>query len=175
MAGCELPVVINSGSGNQGITVSVPVVKYAEYLGVSDEKLYRALILSNLVAIHIKRGIGKLSAFCGVVGAACGAGAGISFLYDDSFDVISNGVINTLGNVSGIVCDGAKASCAAKIASALDASIMARELAIDGSRFQDGEGLVEESAEETIENIWRLGKEGMKNTDTEILNMMISN
>ncbi len=175
MAGCELPVVINSGSGNQGITVSVPVVKYAEYLGVSDEKLYRALILSNLVAIHIKRGIGKLSAFCGVVGAACGAGAGIGFLYDDSFDVISNSVINTLGNVSGIVCDGAKASCAAKIASALDASIMARELAIDGSRFQDGEGLVEESAEETIENIWRLGKEGMKNTDTEILNMMISN
>lgn len=175
MAGCELPVVINSGSGNQGITVSVPVVKYAEYLDVSNEKLYRALILSNLVAIHIKRGIGKLSAFCGVVGAACGAGAGIGFLYDDSFDVISNSVINTLGNVSGIVCDGAKASCAAKIASALDASIMARELAIDGSRFQDGEGLVEESAEETIENIWRLGKEGMKNTDTEILNMMISN
>ena len=175
MAGCELPVVINSGSGNQGITVSVPVVAYAEHLSVSREKLYRALILSNLVAIYIKMGIGKLSAYCGVVGAACGAGAGIGFLHDDSFAVISKTISNTLGNVSGIICDGAKASCAAKIASSLDAAIMARNLAVEGNVFQDGEGIVKADAEDTIKNIWKLGKDGMKETDIEILNMMLSN
>lgn len=174
MAGCELPVVINSGSGNQGITVSVPVIAYAKHLGSSDDELYRALVLSNLVAIHIKRGIGKLSAYCGVVGAACGAGVGISFLHGDSYDVISEIVTNTLGNVSGIICDGAKSSCAAKIASSLDAAILARNMAIAGNSFQDGEGIVKEDADETIKNIWRLGKDGMKETDIEILNMMIS-
>lgn len=175
MAGCEMPVVINSGSGNQGITVSVPVIEYAEYLSVSKEKLYRALILSNLVAIYIKMGIGKLSAYCGVVGAACGAGAGIGFLHDDSFEIISETISNTLGNVSGIICDGAKSSCAAKIASSLDAAIMARNLAIDGNVFQDGEGIIRGDTEDTIKNIWKLGKDGMKETDIEILNMMIYN
>lgn len=173
MAGCELPVVINSGSGNQGITVSVPVIEYAKELKSNEEELYRALVLSNLVAILIKRGIGKLSAYCGVVGAACGAGAGIGYLHGDSYETISWSVTNTLGNVSGIICDGAKASCAAKIASSLDAAIMGRNMALDGEHFMAGEGIIEEDANDTISNIWRLGKEGMKETDIEILKMMI--
>ena len=173
MSGCELPVVINSGSGNQGITVSVPVIKYANQEGITGEKLYRALVFSNLVAIYIKKGIGKLSAYCGVVGAACGAGAGIGFLSDDEYPVIEKTIINTLGNVSGIVCDGAKSSCAAKIATAVDAALLGRKMAEKGSCFQAGEGLTGESADDTIKNIWCLGKEGMKQTDIEILKMMI--
>ena len=174
MAGCEMPVVINSGSGNQGITVTVPVLMYAKHLNSTQEELYRALVLSNLVAIYIKKGIGKLSAYCGVVGASCGAGAGISFLYHDSYDTISKVITNTLGNVSGIICDGAKASCAAKIASSLDAMLLARKMAIHGNSFQPNEGIIKEDVEDTIKNVWRLGKDGMKETDIEILNMMIS-
>lgn len=174
MSGCTMPVIINSGSGNQGITVSVPVIVYAKYLGSSDEKLYRALVLSNLIAIYQKKRIGKLSAYCGAVSAACGCGAGISYLHDAPFDVITKTITNVLGNVSGIVCDGAKPSCAAKIASSVDAAIMAHYMAMDGSTFSSGEGLVKSDIEETIKSICKMGRDGMKSTDVEILNIMIS-
>ncbi len=173
MSGSVLPVVINSGSGNQGLTVSLPVIVYAEDLKVSKEKLYRALALSNLIAIHIKTEIGKLSAFCGAVSAACGSGAAIAYLNDASFDVISKTIINTLGNTSGIVCDGAKPSCAAKIASSVDAAIMAYHMAKAGNIFHEGEGLIKEDVEETVKSICRMAKEGMKETDVEILKIMI--
>ncbi len=174
MSGCTMPVIINSGSGNQGITVSLPVIVYAKYLNVSDEKLYRALVLSNLIAIYQKKGIGKLSAYCGAVSAACGCAAGISFLHDAPFDVITKTITNVLGNVSGIVCDGAKPSCAAKIASSVDAAIMAHYMAMDGRTFNPGEGLVKGDVEETIKGICKMGKDGMKGTDIEILNIMIN-
>lgn len=173
MSGCQMPVVINSGSGNQGITVSVPVIVYAKYLDVEDEKMYRALLLSNLLAIHLKAGIGKLSAYCGAVSAACGCGAAISYLYGAPYEVIANTVTNILANVSGIVCDGAKPSCAAKIASSVDAAILGHSMAMDGMTFGDGEGIVKKDIEGTIHSIWRLGREGMKDTDVEILNIMI--
>ena len=173
MAGCELPVVINSGSGNQGMTASLPVHIYAEHLGAGRERECRALALSNLVAICQKRQLGKLSAYCGAVSAAAGAGAGIAYLHGADREVISNTIINTLGNVSGIVCDGAKASCAAKIASSVDAAILGYEMARDGHRFQDGEGLVALDAEQTIRNFGRMGSVGMHSTDTEILKIMI--
>ena len=172
MSGCSLPVVINSGSGNQGITVSVPVIEYAKELNVPDDMLYRALILSNLVSIHIKSKIGKLSAFCGAVSAAAGCGAGIEYLHGGGYDEIAKTIKNTLANVSGIVCDGAKPSCAAKIASAVDAAIMAHDLTARGHVFGAGEGLIEEDLERTLENIGRLGKIGMRGTDEEILTMM---
>jgi len=173
MSGCIMPVIINSGSGNQGITVSIPVIVYAKYLGVSDEKLYRALVLSNLISIYQKKGIGKLSAYCGAVSAACGCAAGISYLHDAPFEVITKTITNVLGNVSGIVCDGAKPSCAAKIASSVDAAIMAHYMAMDGRTFNPGEGLIKGNIEETIKSICRVGKDGMKGTDIEILNIMI--
>lgn len=173
MSGCEMPVVINSGSGNQGITVSVPVIVYAKHLSVSDEMLCRALVISNLLAIHLKTGIGKLSAYCGAVSAACGCGAAISYLYGAPYEIIANTLTNILANVSGIVCDGAKPSCAAKIASSVDAAILGHSMAMDGMTFGEGEGLVKKDIEETIHSIWRLGKEGMKDTDVEILNIMI--
>lgn len=175
MGGCTLPVIINSGSGNQGMTVSLPVIKYAECLDVSKEKLTRALVLSNLLALYQKRGIGKLSAYCGAVSAACGAGAGISYLYDLPLNVIKMTIKNALGNVSGIVCDGAKSSCAAKIASSVDAAIMAHEMAMDGQVYSGGEGLNLDDVDKTIENISHLAKEGMKETDISILEMMIGN
>ncbi len=173
MSGCTLPVVINSGSGNQGITVSLPIVKYAEYLGCDKERLYRALVLSNLTAIHQKKGIGRLSAYCGVVSAAAGSGAGIAYLHGESLDVISRTVVNTLANVSGIVCDGAKPSCAAKIASAVDAAIMGFMMAQKGRGFNAGEGIVKENAEKTIQSVTRVGRDGMRQTDIEILNIMV--
>ena len=173
MGGCVLPVVINSGSGNQGMTVSLPVITYAKELGVSQETLYRALVLSNLTAIYIKSGIGKLSAFCGAVGAGCAAGAAITWLRGGDYDAVCRTIINTLANTSGIVCDGAKASCAAKIASAVDAALFAGDLALAGKAFGDGEGLVAEDADATVRNIMRLGRDGMKETDIEILHMMI--
>jgi len=173
MSGCSLPVVINSGSGNQGMTASLPVIEYAREMGASRETLYRALVLSNLTAIHQKTLIGKLSAYCGAVSAACGSGAGITFLRGGDYDRICDTITNTLANVGGIVCDGAKPSCAAKIASAVDAAIMAQDMAFDGKVFGPGEGLVTEDVEGTISNIGRMGKVGMKGTDVEILNMMI--
>ncbi|MFU0784582.1 serine dehydratase subunit alpha family protein [Clostridium sp.] len=172
MSGCELPVVINSGSGNQGLTVSLPVIVYAKQLKAPKEKLYRALALSNLVSIHIKSGIGKLSAFCGAVSAAAGAGAAIAYLNDGSYKVISDTIINTLADVSGIVCDGAKPSCAAKIASAVDSAIMGYQMAAQGSVFNPGEGLIKDDIEKTLKSICRMAKEGMKETDIEILTIM---
>lgn len=174
MSGCSLPVVINSGSGNQGITVSVPVIEFAKEMKVSEEKLYRALVLSNLVAIHLKHGMGKLSAFCGVVSASCGTGAGITFLQTNDFDLISQTITNTVANVSGIVCDGAKGSCAAKIASCVDACILAHYLTMSKNTFKSGDGIVCEDIDSTLNGIMKIGKDAMKETDNEILNIMFS-
>ena len=173
MNGCELPVVINSGSGNQGMTCSLPVIIYAQELKVSKEKMLRALALSNLVAIHEKSGIGTLSAYCGAVSAATGAGAGIAYLYDEDYQAVIHTIVNTLANVSGIVCDGAKASCAAKIASSVDAAILGYHMYKNGQEFKSGDGLVMENVEATIQSVGRLGREGMRETNKEIIKMMI--
>jgi L-cysteine desulfidase len=174
MGGCSMPVVINSGSGNQGMTVSLPVIEYAKELKCSQETLIRALVLANLIAFLQKRYIGNLSAYCGAVCAATGAASGIAFLYGGKYEDISNTITNTLANIGGIVCDGAKASCAAKIASALDAAIFAFLLGMkEGRAFQNGDGLVKETADMTIQSVGRMGREGMKCTDIEILNIML--
>ena len=175
MNGCVLPVMINSGSGNQGITVSLPVQVFADALGVNREKKIRALVLSNLIAIYQKNELGKLSAYCGAVSAAAGAGAAIAYLHNADLDVIEETIVNTLGNVSGIVCDGAKASCAAKIASSVDAAILAYYMASEGRGFHNGEGLVKENAEKTLKSYGRMGREGMRATDIEILRIMLEN
>ncbi len=175
MSGCVMPVVINSGSGNQGITVTMPILMYAKHLSVNDEIKYRALALSNLVSIYIKRDMGKLSAFCGAVSAASGCGAGITFLSGGTDHQIAGTITNTLANVAGIVCDGAKASCAAKIASAVDAAILAHHMSMDGNVFGSGEGIVHSSIEKTIANTARMGRDGMRDTDHEILNIMLEN
>ena len=174
MNGCELPVIINSGSGNQGITASVPVIVYARELGVSEDKMYRALALSDLTTIHQKTPIGRLSAFCGAVSAGAGAGAGIAYLNGGDFEAVVHTVINAVAIVSGMVCDGAKASCAAKIAEAVDAGIIGYNMHIRGQNFEDGDGIVKSCVEETILSVGRLAKEGMKETNTEILSIMIS-
>lgn len=173
MDGCSMPVVINSGSGNQGITCTMPVVVYAEDMGSEEETLYRALVLSNLLSVHQKRYIGNLSAYCGAVSAGASAACGIAYLNGADYDVIGKTLINALGNVGGIVCDGAKASCAAKISSAVDAGIIGFEMAKRGLVFPFGDGLVEKDYEKTIQNIGRMGCHGMKSTDVEILNIMI--
>ena len=173
MNGCELPVIINSGSGNQGMTTSLPVIEYAKELKTSEETLYRALVLSNLVTIHQKTSIGRLSAFCGAVSAGAGAGAGIGYLLGTDCDGIAHIVVNTLANTGGIVCDGAKSSCAAKIASAVDAGILGYYMHKNGQDFEEGDGLVADCAEQTIGNIGRLGKKGMKRTNEEIIKMMV--
>ena len=173
MNGCELPVVINSGSGNQGMTCSIPVIVYAKELKVSMDKLYRALALSNLIAIHQKTGIGTLSAYCGAVSAGAAAGAGIAFLNGGGYKDIIHTVVNALAIVSGMICDGAKASCAAKIASSVDAGILGHEMYKNGQQFYGGDGIVTKGVEETIRNIGRLGKEGMKETNKEIIKMMV--
>ncbi len=174
MNGCELPVIINSGSGNQGITASVPVIIYAKELGVDDEKLYRALVLSNLTAIHQKTGIGTLSAYCGVVSAGTGSGAGIAYLCGGKLEDIEHTVVNSVAILSGMICDGAKASCAAKIAAAVDAGILGYNMYKSGQEFHSGEGIVADTVEDTIKNVGRLGKEGMKTTNDEIIDMMIN-
>ena len=173
MNGCELPVIINSGSGNQGITASVPVIVYGRELGVSEEKLLRALVLSNLTAIQQKPGLGRLSAYCGAVNAGAGAGAGIAYLCGGGYKEVIHTVVNALAVVSGIVCDGAKASCAAKIASAVDAGILGYNMYIRGQQFLGGDGIVTKGVERTIENVGRLGKEGMRETNEEIIKIMI--
>lgn len=173
MNGCEMPVVINSGSGNQGITTSVPVVVYAKELGVSDEKRYRALTLANLTTIHVKTPIGRLSAYCGAVGAGAGAGAGIAYLCGGGLKEVEHTVVNALAIVSGIVCDGAKASCAAKIAAAVDAGILGYNMYIRGQQFRGGDGIVSKGVENTLHNVGRLGKDGMKETNEEIIKIMI--
>lgn len=173
MNGCTMPVVINSGSGNQGITVSVPVIIYGQAMGLSDELIYRALALSNLTAIYQKVGIGRLSAYCGAVSAACGAAVGITWLAGGTIEQIEDTVVNSLANVSGIVCDGAKASCAAKIAAALEGALLGHRLAMAGRRFFPGDGIVQSTADETVVTVGRLGREGMRQTDIEILNIML--
>lgn len=172
MNGCELPVVINSGSGNQGMTVSLPVMEYAKELGSNEEALYRALLISNLVTLHLKNGIGRLSAYCGAVSAGAGAGAGIAYLCDGDYDVIIHTVVNALAITSGIICDGAKSSCAAKIATAVDAGILGYEMYKNGRQFYGGDGVILKGVENTIKNIGFLGRVGMKETDTEIIRMM---
>jgi len=174
MGGCEKPVVINSGSGNQGITASVPVAVYAKELGASDEQLYRALAVSNLVTVHLKTGIGPLSAYCGVISAGCGAAAGITYLYGGKFREVAHTVVNALAINSGVICDGAKASCAAKIASAVEAGILGMQMFREGSQFYDGDGIVTKGVENTIRNISRLATDGMRKTDAEIIKIMLS-
>ena len=173
MNGCGLPGVINSGSGNQGITCSVPVLVYGESLNCDIEKIYRALLLSNLTAIYIKAGIGTLSAYCGAVSAGAAAGAGIAYLHGGGYEEIKHTVVNALAIVSGIVCDGAKASCAAKIASSVEAGIVGYYMYLNEQEFCAGEGIVAEGIDRTIENIGILGKEGMKETNKKIIEMMI--
>ena len=172
MSGCELPVVINSGSGNQGLTVSLPVIEYAKELKVSQTKLYRALVLANLIAIHQKSGMGRLSAYCGAVSAGCAAGCGIAYLYGGDYKCIAHTIVNSLAITSGIICDGAKSSCAAKIAASVDAGILGYRMYIEGQQFKDGDGIVKKGVENTIANVVRLGKEGMKETDKEIIKIM---
>ena len=173
MSGCPLPVVINSGSGNQGITVTMPVLVYAKEWQLSHDKTLRGLIVSNLVSIYIKHYIGELSAFCGAVSAGAAAGAAITYLSGGNYAAISRTITNTLGNVGGIVCDGAKPSCAAKIASSVHAALLAHYMSISDKEFKGGEGFVENDIEETIKNMGYIGKVGMKDTDVEILNVMI--
>ena len=175
MNGCSMPVIINSGSGNQGMTVSLPVIEYAKELKVSEEELYRALIVSNLVAIHQKYYIGDLSAYCGVVCAATGSGAAITYMKKGTYQQISDTITNTIANIGGMVCDGAKASCAAKIASAVEAAILGHCMSMNQRCFQEGEGLVKENVEKTIESIGKVGREGMRETDLKILNIMLGN
>ena len=173
MNGCELPVIINSGSGNQGMTTSLPVIEYAKELKVSEEKLYRALTVANLVTIHQKTSIGRLSAFCGAVSAGAGAGAGIAYLQGADLNGISHTVANAIATTGGIVCDGAKASCASKIATAVEAGILGYNMHIRNQNFQPDDGLVGDTPEETIANIGRLGKQGMKATNEEIIKIMV--
>lgn len=173
MNGCELPVIINAGSGNQGMTCSLPVLEYAKELNSGEEKTYRALALSNLVAIHQKTGIGRLSAYCGAVSAGAAAGAGIAYLCGGGYDEVIHTVVNALAIVSGMVCDGAKASCAAKIASSVDAGILGYNMYLNGQQFYAGDGIVTKGVEATIGNIGRLGKDGMRETNEEIIKMMI--
>ena len=173
MNGCALPVAIVCGSGNQGITCALPVMEYAEYLRCDHERLVRAVMLSDLIAVHIKSYIGALSAFCGAICAACGAGAAITWLCGGTREQIGATVSNTLGNVGGIVCDGAKASCAAKISAAVDAAILGHDMAMQGRGFRAGEGLIQDTVEQTIASMGYVGRVGMKDTDIEILNIMI--
>ena len=173
MGGCEKPVVINSGSGNQGITASVPVIIYAKELGVSDEMLYRALTVSNLITLHLKTGIGPLSAYCGAISAGCGAAAGVTYLYGGKFREIAHTVVNAIAINSGVICDGAKASCAAKIASAVEAGLLGMEMFRQGSQFYGGDGIVSKGVENTIDNVSRLASQGMRKTDAEIIKIML--
>ena len=174
MNGCELPVVINSGSGNQGITCCVPVVVYVKELDCTQEQLYRASVLSNLTAIYIKTGIGTLSAFCGAVSAGAAAGAGIAYLHNGTYKEIQHTIVNALAILSGTICDGAKASCAAKIASSVDAGIMGYYMYKNKQQFYAGDGIVAHSVDETIQNIGTLGSQGMLQTNDKIIEMMIS-
>lgn len=174
MGGCDMPVIICSGSGNQGMTASLPVITYAEHYGKTNEELYRALLISNLVTLHLKHGIGRLSAYCGAVSAGAGAGAGIAYLLTGNLRAVNHTIVNALAISSGIVCDGAKASCAAKIAMAVDAGIMGFEMFNENCQFFGGDGLVAKGVEKTIENISLLGHEGMKETDNKIIEIMIN-
>ena len=172
MSGCEMPVIIVSGSGNQGITASVPVAVYAKAVGADRERLLRAVTLSDLVTIHQKTGIGCLSAFCGATCAGCGAGAGIAYLLGGDYKTVAHTIVNALAVVSGMVCDGAKASCAAKIAAAIDAGILGYELYFHGQEFLDGDGIIRKGVDNTIGNVGRMARSGMRETDRVILDIM---
>lgn len=172
MSGCEMPVIIVSGSGNQGITASVPVVEYAKELNVSHDQMVRAVLLSDLLTIHLKTGIGRLSAYCGAVSAGCSAGAAIAYLHGGGFREIAHTLVNSLAIVSGMICDGAKASCAAKISAAVDAGLVGYSMFRSGQQFRGGDGIVTKGVEETIRNIGRLGRLGMRETDREIIRIM---
>ncbi len=174
MSGCELPVIINSGSGNQGITVSVPVIEYANDLDVTRNKLYRALALANLISIHEKTGIGRLSAYCGAVSAGCAAACGIAYLLGGGFEEIAHTLVNSVVITSGMICDGAKPSCAGKIATSIMAGLLGHDMFKNGEQqFRSGEGIINRDVEETIRNVGRLGKDGMRETDREIVKIII--
>ena len=173
MSGCEKPVVINSGSGNQGLTASLPVIVYAKELKVDKEQLYRALVVSNLITVHLKTGIGRLSAYCGATSAGCGAGAGIAYLHGGKFHAVAHTIVNAVAINSGMICDGAKASCAAKIASAVEAGLMGMQMHFAGEQFYGGDGIVTKGVENTIANIGRLASVGMVQTDKEIIDIMV--
>ena len=173
MNGCELPVVITSGSGNQGITASVPVVIYAHALAAGEEKLLRAVLLSDLITIYLKQGIGKLSAYCGAVSAGCGSGAGIAYLHDCTDEQIEHAVENALAINSGIICDGAKSSCAAKIAMAVEGGLLGFDMAMAERNFEGGDGIVQETADETIAAVGKIASQGMVETDKEIIDVML--
>ena len=175
MNGCELPVIINSGSGNQGITASVPVIVYARGLKVSDEKLYRALCVSNLITIHLKAGIGTLSAYCGVVSAGAGSACGVAYLLGGGIEEITHTLVNALAIDSGIICDGAKASCAAKIATAVESGFLGLQMYYNGNEFHSGDGIVKKGVENTIKSVSRLAHEGMQETDKAIIRIMLEN
>ena len=172
MSGCEMPVVILSGSGNQGITASVPVIRYADHLGVSREKLCRALLVSDLVTIHQKSGIGRLSAYCGAISAGVGAGAGIAYLLEGTYEAIAHTIVNAVAILSGTICDGAKPSCAAKIAASVDAGILGYHMWRNHQEFKSGDGIVTKGVDNTIANVGVLAKEGMRQTDQIILDIM---
>lgn len=174
MNGCEMPVIINSGSGNQGMTASLPVIVYARELGVTEEALYRALVVSNLVTIHMKTDIGRLSAYCGATSAGCGAGAGICYLHGGKAYEVSHTIVNAVAINSGMICDGAKASCAAKIASAVEAGLLGWQMQQHGTQFYGGEGIVTKGVENTIRNVGRVARLGMAETDREIIKIMMS-
>lgn len=173
MSGCEMPVCILSGSGNQGITASVPVIVYAKELGKSREQLLRALIVSDLITIHLKTGIGCLSAYCGAISAGCGCGCGISYLLGGGYDQVAHTLVNAVAILTGTICDGAKPSCAAKIAMAVEAGIMGYEMMCQGHQFYGGDGIITKGVENTIVNIGRLARDGMSQTDKEIIRIML--
>ena len=175
MNGCALPVVINSGSGNQSIAMSVPIIVYAKEKGISKEQLIRGLAFADLIALLQKKYIGDLSAYCGATCAGCAAVAGIAYIEGQPLDVLGNIVVNSISTIGGMVCDGAKSSCAAKIATSISMGFLAYDLAVNGLNFKDGEGLVVDDIEETIARVGRMGREGMRSTDEEILNMMLGN
>ena len=175
MSGCEMPAIILSGSGNQGITASVPVAVYAQAMEKSEEELLRAVVLSDLVTIHQKTGIGRLSAYCGAISAGCGAGAGIAYLMGGKAHAVAHTVVNAIAILSGTICDGAKPSCAAKIAAAVDAGILGWDMYRDHQQFYGGDGIVTKGVDKTVQNVGRLAREGMKATDKTILEIMLEN
>ncbi|MBC8535725.1 serine dehydratase subunit alpha family protein [Feifania hominis] len=172
MSGCEMPVVIVSGSGNQGMTASLPVIRYAKHLNATKEQMYRALLVSDLVTIYQKAGIGRLSAYCGAVSAGVGAGAGIAYLHGAGYEAIAHTIVNAVAIISGTICDGAKPSCAAKISAGVDAGILGYQMYLNGHNFHSGDGIVGEDVDETVANIGVLASQGMQSTDRTILKIM---
>ena len=173
MNGCDLPVIINSGSGNQGMATSIPVIVYARGLSLPQEKLYRALVVSNLITLHLKAGIGTLSAYCGAVSAGAGAGCGVCYLLGGNYEDISHTLVNALAIDSGIICDGAKASCAAKVATAVESGLLGLQMHYHGKQFFAGDGIIKKGVEETIESVSQIASAGMSETDKEIIKIML--